>query len=426
LADGPHDEAISGSLMETQRFQLQQLTSTVWIMVLYAGFYGAGLALWVFSRDILRVPGGENLYIIQDMTRVLSTLAVLFLGLLIGEWAASLLIRTYPRSKSETFQLPSDGSMVIAMIFASLLLILEIVRVGPIALFDREEYIQNHLETNSLGAIGWFTLAAPAICGIHAAKHVGFPSRLIQWFLLALFCFLQFGNASKKLSVGLALYFLSFYLLSGRRLRWFHLALIGTLLVGTYNFVLSARGLPQHGVLNYVREYRETLAAIFDMEPLLKTLGDSLTVFDETLVVYDFASWSQLWMNLNPLPGKLTGWYETFPLLRLNSSSPFCAVGELGSFGLLTTFLFYLNLGGIASLIDRFMQRHGTSMTVIWGVRLVFLCFALFSMQYNLRAAFRFAYMAFFLAGASLLFFRRSEASEDPESQSLDEHGVPE
>ncbi len=115
--------------------------------------------------------------------------------------------------------------------------------------------------------------------------------------------------------------------------------------------------------------------------------------------------------EISPLPSFMAipgmpGWYDIAPMLRINTYTPYNAIGELINYGLAYFFFYYICIGIVVFYFDRFVFRLRRNdagiflrMLVYCCVILVFLSLAL-STQYNLRASTRFIYYALFFVVA--------------------------
>jgi hypothetical protein len=96
--------------------------------------------------------------------------------------------------------------------------------------------------------------------------------------------------------------------------------------------------------------------------------------------------------SLNPLPGRLTDWYEIASSLLLNPWTPTGSIAQLHNLGVVQESLVWLLLGFILGLLGKFSSTNDRSLIVsLISVALV-LSASLQFLQYSLRAGMRFVY----------------------------------
>ncbi len=96
--------------------------------------------------------------------------------------------------------------------------------------------------------------------------------------------------------------------------------------------------------------------------------------------------------SLNPLPGRLTDWYEIASSLLLNPWTPTGSIAQLHNLGVVQESLVWLLLGFILGLLGKFSSTNDRSLIVsLVSVALV-LSASLQFLQYSLRAGMRFVY----------------------------------
>lgn len=390
-----------------------QYSAPTLITILYVLMYSLSALVAVVFPDLLRIAGGDEFYVIRDWGRVARILMAAVGGLLLSSSLARVMgikfrIRSIESNlvSKEIFQ-PfrlDQNSGWFCLITAAFFLAMEIYRQGLSRIFSREEYIPDYLESNGFAAFSWLVLLVPALCALYTSSTPNLFSRVAQFLIMGAYLVLQFGSASKKLAVGIAIYGIVYFVVKARRPTLFNCLIYASLFVCSYNFALNARGYSEHGVLNYLKNPIETLKSMLDYAPPLATIADTITSLDATLQVYDFAEYRHLAIDLSPLPGALVGWHDLFPELRLSNFAPFCSVGEIGAFGWLITFIFYFILGLASHTFEYVIGRFSTRPQIsVWLFRFFILAFALFGIQYNLRSSFRFVYSGF--AAASVLAF---------------------
>lgn len=166
------------------------------------------------------------------------------------------------------------------------------------------------------------------------------------------------------------------------------------------SYLMTLRSLEFHGLHPYILSLfddSEKLTAsmsfniyytfIFGIFVSAKTLAENLPV------------WSNIWISLNPLPGKWVGWYEIANNLRANIYAPYSANGEVFTMGKIVTFIFFTLTGIILSYFEFRIRSFFSKGNRIFGFLIALFCvlFIVFSFEYNLRASIRYLYYAFFI-----------------------------
>jgi hypothetical protein len=165
-------------------------------------------------------------------------------------------------------------------------------------------------------------------------------------------------------------------------------------------FLISLRPLEHHGIIPY-------MSSLFNSpEALGETIAFNvyysfifgIFVTAET-ITENTAEWNNIYVSLNPLPGKWIGWYEIAPKLRSNIHAPFSFNGEIFTFGRTFTAAFFTILGLIFADLEHKIRCFFQSKRKLIGFLLSFLLilFIMFSFEYNLRSTVRYIYYAYFI-----------------------------
>ncbi len=264
---------------------------------------------------------------------------------------------------------------------------------GADRLLVRDEYI-GEFQVGGVWAVAE-TLSLPALLTlglVYARASGGKRSFALLVALAYLLVFLSTG--SRRVALALPFFAVGVWLV-GRWTRWRTLAavLLCVQAVVLLPLPLALRGLDQHGLVPYGRAI--FTGAILVNDSTFQGVGRNLSISYPLAAQVAFAQprlgLSDLATSLNPLPGRLTDWYQIAPRLRLNQFTPYSAVGELGNYGLPVLSAYMITVGYLFGVAARLSQRARST----WKVYLdavVLGCagmFAVLSLQYNLRSVTR-------------------------------------
>jgi len=161
------------------------------------------------------------------------------------------------------------------------------------------------------------------------------------------------------------------------------------------SYLMTLRGLPTHGLIPYITSVFEDSSS---------TNGSVLFNVYYTFIFGIFASAqtmihgttdvADILISINPLPGKLAGWYKIAESRRLNPWTPMSSNGEIFNMGMLfTTFMFTI-IGMILCYFEIWMRKFFREKLRLVGfaIALLSLLFTAISFEYNLRSTLRYLY----------------------------------
>jgi hypothetical protein len=127
------------------------------------------------------------------------------------------------------------------------------------------------------------------------------------------------------------------------------------------------------------------------------------------------------WISVNPLPGSWVGWDDIKSTLRMTSSTPYNALGELGAHGWFALVSVACAVGFLIALATRIASRlqGGYAMAAALLVLGITVFFSLSILQYNLRSSIRLIW--YILGGLALIWFG-SVTFKSKSTNSTDSH----
>jgi hypothetical protein len=253
-------------------------------------------------------------------------------------------------------------------------------------------------------AIGWISVQAT---GFH---------KFAVFFTFLLSLVIYFSDGSRTFGLGVLLFFVG--RLVEERSRTNMMLLVFSLPIANLftNIIVSFRNGPQHGLIGHLSQILsynfKNSGSYFE-----STLpSSSFAITGHTAVIANQIPMQNFFIEMNPLPGGLTGWYFIAPSMRFNYYTPYTTIGELYNYGPFLLFSFFALLGFTSSRYLLFRSSKfslGSNVLEQVNVGSLFL-FALLALQYNLRSSMRILYLALLLN--ILIFFwnrRKSRSTGD-------------
>lgn len=379
------------------------MTSGQIIICVYACGYGVAIVIASLWPSCVRLIGITTSYQLREPTQDLLIVLAAVIPLVVVEFFGWMFFR------SDGIDARSKKSISLApwLIIAtnSMLLFLMLVLVsnyGWSNIISRPFYIESHYRYSTIGVLRWMLVVTPLVAGYLTAKSTSTLLKGVSILPFVLFAVLQFSFGSRQLPLGILLFAAAYYRTRGVLPRLHTGLLLVFLILFSYNSALQNRGLSQHGLIPYSLNLGHGFSEFSDVA---STLTDTVSVLDATIVDYQPSQRDYL-VSINPLPGKLVGWADVAPRLRLHRYAPYCTLGELGASGLKTVFAHFLVIAITLFFAEKILGRvlgRNDSLSHLC-LRIFCLGFAIFSLQYNLRSSTRMLYYGLFLAAVLAVF----------------------
>jgi hypothetical protein len=392
------------------------------VKIVVGGYVGtAVLGLLFYDRVAdARTGAGIRLYPTREVE--LDTVQLLLIAAAAVAVGASIVVLLLPGTGNVDWTLrpiiASERTRRLVLLLSVLPLTLTIVDYGLGDLLQRETYLRPSSASAGFANIGP-SLSIPALLGlgyVFAAGRAG--HRIVAVPLIAVYSMQFFALGSRRMTLIPLLLAAGGVAATLSRRAKLALAATAVLAVLLTPLPLYLRALPSHGLIPYLRALPAYAHQPFDLASI--ALSFLITFALVGTVAYHVAPIpaADFLTALNPLPGALTGWYEIEPAHRLNTFTPFAAVGELGNAGVVTLVAYLVAVGAVLGYLDRrvrLLLAAGQQMAALALVGFAGL-FMLFSIEYFLRTATRFIYYAilFDLAGRAVTAARRRREGEKP------------
>ncbi len=260
------------------------------------------------------------------------------------------------------------------------------------------------LSVGSVGAAGYLAAKSRGLLRV-SAGILG-----ITYFLV----FLSLGT--RRLALAPILFFVG--MLLARRGRWTVVALAVAVAAGVALIPVSlfVRGQASHGLIPYSSallgggfSYRTT-----DWSAVINNVLVAFPTSGSTALIRPKIPPEYFWIEVNPLPGQLTRFYEIRHSLRFNRVTPYSAVGEVGNYGWGYVVGFWFVVGLITGYLDRRVGFYAASRHPMLGLLLLGLSivFTVQSGQYLIRSSFRLLLYALALDLLFRFVVRRGQTSD--------------
>ena len=150
---------------------------------------------------------------------------------------------------------------------------------------------------------------------------------------------------------------------------------------------LYLRGYEAHGLSNYVPALSSFPYGWTAIREAVGNLVLGFPITGMTALETDKIGLDKIAISLNPLPGRLAGWYEISDQLRFNRNFPYSAIGEVWNVSATLALGLFFWIGVLVGYIDyrvRWLLLRGQTLAALSLCGFVVL-FALLMTSYNLR-----------------------------------------
>ena len=380
----------------------------VWIAVgLYIAVGTVGALLLLLIVPGTSITHGASPLLLSLPPRLVYRTAGLYLLSAIATLAGSYLyVVLTGRSARSTIRV-SDLRLGVAgetpmLILAGIALIALLLGLthGADTLLVRSSYIAGRASNHSLVGVGMVLgIASTLMSGYVWSSSAVRLHRAMALGVFILWLAIYMSLASRSLAVSVIAFALGVLLGHGssQRKKW---VLIAAPFIAFFALSLSLylRTSFQHGLIPYFHTLNGTdPSAVFPTVPIL-TLNLLSTYANTAIPAFLRSSIPRhdLWISLNPLPGALAGWYGVVSTHRVNSITPYSALGELANYGIALLVIYCIGMGMLlshASIVARRMLDAGRHLYSL-AITAVTIMVPILSLQYTLRTVSRLLYYA--------------------------------
>ncbi len=270
----------------------------------------------------------------------------------------------------------------------------------------RDQYIsvESNITNNFfLSLINVINLIGFLVIGWVSRQATG-PHRIAVFFTFIFSLIIYFSDGSRTFGLGVLLFFIGRVIDKRNRSNLLFLVLSLPIANLFTNLVISFRNGPNHGLVGHFAQILNYDFKNFGNYFQSNIPASSFAITGHTGIIANQIPLQNFFIEINPLPGGLTGWYSIAPSMRFNYYTPFTTIGELYNYSPFLLFSFFTLLGFVSSRVVLFRSSKSSYVSNALeqvNVGSLFL-FALLSIQYNLRSSMRILYLAIII---NIFFF---------------------
>jgi hypothetical protein len=221
---------------------------------------------------------------------------------------------------------------------------------------------------------------------------------------------IEFSAASRSLGILLMIFFLFWASNTVSKFHFFARVSIGIYLGGVgISQALYLRSQDIHGLLPH---FEQLALNSFSSNAFGNVFGTFLVIIPVTLLGLQVPTPSNyLLTSINPLPGRLTDWYEIADDLLLNPWTPTGSIAQLHNLGVVQELTVWIVLGMVLGLLGKFSSRRDSTLIVSLISTALILSASLQFLQYSLRAGMRFVYADILFLFLVNFYYRKKSQS---------------
>lgn len=165
-------------------------------------------------------------------------------------------------------------------------------------------------------------------------------------------------------------------------------------------FIMQLRNLENHGLIPYLGSIgtsgADFIRSFFFNVYYSFIYGVYVTIGTLRKAQFD---WNIIWVNINPLPGSIAGWYKYADKMRINTYVPFSLHGRVFKMGSTFTFFYFFLTGLLFSYFEILVRKMFVKNKRIVALLIVILLILhiIYAFEYNMRSSFRYFYYVLFV-----------------------------
>ena len=300
---------------------------------------------------------------------------------------------SYSKQLFFKYTLPSNLNILINVLFI-VIVVLYLITYKK-GFFIRQDYLP---ETSRIFTILIKVLTFIEVILLGLLYH---KNKIISAVLCVFLILLSLSTGSRSVFLFFVLYVSLVFISGGNTL--FNKLRFGLHLLFAFVFlayIMTLRTLESHGLIPYLKSIFSSEQSIVDgiIFNIYYSFIYGVYVTIETIKSATL-DWHILWVNCNPLPGKLAGWYAYADTMRINIYVPYSLHGRVFKTGVFFSIVFFFVIGLIFAFFEtkvRYFLSQGNRILAFVIVILMML-HIVYGFEYNMRAAMRYIYYAFFV-----------------------------
>ncbi len=309
--------------------------------------------------------------------------------------------KSFAHSLFFSYKIPSLVKKIAVIIFF-IILILYLITYGK-GIFIREEYLPKTNRALTI-IIKILSFIEVVILGVVYRENKLLSS--LYFFLLIL---ISIGTGSRSVFLFFLVYISLVFISNGNtilnKIRFsIHLILSFVFLA----YLIELRQLELHGVIPYLKSLAYMSSFDFYRSLLFNVYYTFIYGFFVTIktIKESQLDWNIIFINLNPLPGSMAGWYNYAQDMRINIYVPYTLHGRVFRTGMGFTIVYFFITGLIFTYFEKKIRNLLSSKNKMLAFVLVIILtlHIVYAFEYNMRSAIRYFYYAFFIVGVVYLF----------------------
>jgi len=311
-----------------------------------------------------------------------------------------LLNKSYMDSLFIQYNIPEKTKYIVIVLFL-IIVILYLITYGK-GIFIRQDYIPERNKGLTI-IIKIASFIEALLLGLIYKKN-----KIISTVFFVLLILISIGTGSRTVFMFFILYVFLIFISSENtllnKIRFSSHLFISLFLLA---YIMQLRGLRTHGIIPYLKSigsssndfYRSFFFNIY--YSFIYGVFVTIRTFKEAKL-----DWHIIWINVNPLPGFMTGWYDYANKMRINIYAPFSLHGRVFKTGLIFTISYFFITGLIFSYFEkkiRMLLNNGNKILSFILV-IILVLHIVYAFEYNMRSAVRYFYYAYFIVFVTYLF----------------------
>lgn len=226
-------------------------------------------------------------------------------------------------------------------------------------------------------------------------------NKIISVSLFSMFLLITLGTGSRTVFLFFILYTFLVFISKGNtvinKLRFSIQVLFSLFLLA---YIMKLRQLPEHGIVPYIKSIgsssEEFYRSFFFNIYYSFIYGVFVTIKTIKLAQLD---WGIIFINVNPLPGAIAGWYDYANDMRINIYAPYSLHGRVFRTGITFTVGYFFLTGLIFSFFEKKIRSLLNNNKRIYSfiLTIILILHIVYAFEYNMRSAIRYFYYAFFI-----------------------------
>jgi hypothetical protein len=262
-------------------------------------------------------------------------------------------------------------------------------------IFIREDYIPDRSKSLTT-IIKLLSFIESLILGFLYKKN-----KIVSVSLFSLFILITLGTGSRTVFLFFILYTFLVFISNGNtfinKVRFSIQVLFSLFLLA---YIMQLRQLPEHGIIPYIKSIGSSSQGFYKSFFFNIYYSFIYGVFVTIKTIEEAKlDWGIIFININPLPGAIVGWYDHANDMRINLYAPYSLHGRVFRTGVTFTVGYFFLTGLIFSFFEKKIRNLLNNNKRIYSfiLTIILILHIVYAFEYNMRSAIRYFYYAFFI-----------------------------